>query len=114
MNTSNLPGLILIVLGAAAIVIWAAAFTLPPDRRRLTRRACLWTVGCAVGAYLIGRAVAEFFLVNYGDPSSYRLSWGGPSLAGVFAVHSGPGLAVLIAAAVVIWRRFKRRSPVGR
>jgi hypothetical protein len=73
-------------------------------------RVCAWVVGCLVGAYLVGRAVAEFFLVNYNNPGSYRLSWGGPSLAGVFAVHSGPGLAVLIAAAVFAWRRSKRRS----
>jgi len=65
-----------------------------------------------VGAYLVGRAVAEFFLVNYSDPGSYRQSWGGPSLAGVFAVHSGPGLAIMIAAAVLTWRGVKRRSPV--
>jgi hypothetical protein len=110
MNTSNLPGELLIGLGAVAVVIWAAALTLPPRRRRLTQRACAWTVGCVVGAYLAGRAVAEFFLVNYDDPGSYSKSWGGPSLAGVLAVHSGPGLAVLIAAAVFAWRRFQRRS----
>jgi hypothetical protein len=73
-------------------------------------RVCAWVVGCLVGAYLVGRAVAEFFLVNHSDPGSYRLLWGGPSLVGVFAVHSGPGLAVLIAAAVFAWRRSKRRA----
>jgi hypothetical protein len=114
MNTSNLPGEILIGLGAVAIIIWVAALTLPPRRRRLTQRVCAWTVGCLVGAYLVARAIAEFFLVNYNDPGSYRLDWGGPSLAGVFAVHSGPGVAVLIAAAVVAWRRSRRRSSAGR
>jgi hypothetical protein len=109
MNASNLPGLILVGLCAVAVITWVAAQALPPPRRRLTRRACAWTVGGVLGAYLVGRAVAEFFLVNYGDPGSYRLSWGGPSLAGVFAVHSGPGLAILIAAAVFTWRRRKRR-----
>lgn len=114
MNTSNLPGELLIGLGAVAIIVWAAALALPPHRRRLTQRACAWTVGCLAGAYLAGRAVAEFFLVNYSDPGSYRLSWGGPSLAGVLAVHSGPGLAVLIAAAVFAWRRSRRRSSVAQ
>ena len=84
------------------------------NRRRLIQRVCITTVGCVVGAYLVARAIAEFFLVNYNDPGSYRLDWGGPSLAGVFAVHSGPGVAVLIAAAVFTWRRSKRRSSAGQ
>ena len=29
--------------------------------------------------------------------ASYQNSWGGPGLAGVFAGHSGPGLAVVLA-----------------
>jgi hypothetical protein len=49
---------------------------------------------------------------NYNDPGSYSQSWGGPSLAGVFAVHSAPELAVLIAAAVLTRRRTKGRRPV--
>jgi hypothetical protein len=115
MNTSNLPGELLIGLCAVAIITWVAALALPPWRRRGTQRVCVWTVSCVTGAYLVGRAVAEFFLVNYSVPSSYRLSWGGPSLAGVFAVHSGPGLVVLIAAAVVFFRRRSRRlSSVGQ
>jgi hypothetical protein len=114
MNSSNLAGKILIGLAAVAIIIWIAALALPLHRRRLIRRACVWTVGGVVGAYLVGRGVAEFFLVDYNDPVSYGHSWGGPSLAGVFAVHSGPGLAVLIAAAVLIWRRSRRRSSMGQ
>ncbi len=114
MNTSNLPGEILVGLAAVAVIIGVAALALPPHRRRRTQRVCAWTVCCVVAAYLVGRAVAEFFLVNYNDPASYRLSWGGPSLAGVFAVHSGPGLAVLITAAVFTWRRRKRRHPFMR
>jgi hypothetical protein len=35
--------------------------------------------------------------------ASYRLDWGGPSLAGVFAVHTGP--AVLILAGTALWLR---------
>jgi hypothetical protein len=107
MNTSNLPGELLILLVAVAVIASAAALALPRQRRRRVQRACAWTVGGVLGAYLVGRGVAEFFTVNYSDPSSYRLAWGGPSLAGVFAVHSGPGLAVLIAAAVVAWRRVR-------
>jgi len=107
MNTSNLPGELLILLVAVAVVVSAAAMALPRERRRRIQRACAWTAGGVLGAYLAGRGVAEFFTVNYSDPGSYRLAWGGPSLAGVFAVHSGPGLAVLIAAAVVTWRRVR-------
>ena len=52
-----------------------------------------------LGLYLFGRAIVELFIIHYGDPSSYRNDWGGPSLAGVLAVHCGFGLisAVLIA-----------------
>jgi hypothetical protein len=107
MNTSNLPGELLILLIAVAIIVSAAAIALPRERRRRIQRACAWTAGGVVGAYLVGRGVAEFFTVNYNDPGSYRLAWGGPSLAGVFAVHSGPGLAVLIAAAVYTWHRMR-------
>lgn len=48
-----------------------------------------------VGAYLVIRGIAEPFLIDVSDPSTYRDDWGGPSLAGVLAVHCGP--AVLIA-----------------
>jgi hypothetical protein len=58
--------------------------------------------------YLVGRGVAEFFVVHYSDPASYRNDWGGPSLAGVFAVHSGP--AVAIVAGFVIWLRGRWRA----
>ncbi len=52
----------------------------------------------SLAAFLVGRGVAEFFIVHYGDPASYRNAWGGPSLAGVFAVHSGPAVAILLGA----------------
>lgn len=86
----------------------------PPRLRPL--RAFLWTLGGLAGAYLVVRGVAEFFTVDYGNPASYRLDWGGPSLAGVFAVHSGPGLLVLIAAAGYVWRRARssHRGAAGR
>ena len=79
-------------------------------------RAGAWTVGCVLGAYFVGRGVAELIMVHYNDPASYRLDWGGPSLAGVLAVHAGPGLAVLVAAAVYLWRRIRtgHRAADGR
>jgi hypothetical protein len=77
------------------------------------QQAVAWLLGVAVATYAVGRGVAEFFIVNYSSPASYQNSWGGPSLAGVFAVHSGPGFAVLIAAAVWLWRRRRARAPAG-
>jgi hypothetical protein len=58
--------------------------------------------------FLVGRGVAEFFIIHYSDPASYANSWGGPSLAGVFAVHSGP--AVVIVTAVVVYARRRLRG----
>lgn len=57
-----------------------------------------------LGAYLIVRAVAEFFVIDPGDPESYRTDWGGPHYLGVLAVHVLPGVvaAVLL---IVVWRR---------
>jgi hypothetical protein len=70
-----------------------------------------------VAAFLVGRAIAEFWVVDYANPASYQQSWGGPSLAGVFAVHTGPGLIIVIMTAVWLYRRVRyrqdrhRRSP---
>ena len=54
-----------------------------------------------LGLYLTGRAVAELFLIHWGSPATYRNDWGGPSLAGVLAVHCLPGL---ILPAYLAWR----------
>ena len=116
MNTSNLPGELLVLLGAVAIIVSVIATRMPPHRRRRVRRACAWTAGGVLGAYFVARAVAELLMVHYNDPASYRPDWGGPSLAGVLAVHAGPGLVVLIAAAAYAWRRARsgRRAAVGQ
>jgi hypothetical protein len=58
--------------------------------------------------YLVGRGVAEFFIIGYNDPASYANSWGGPSLAGVFAVHSGPAVAIVTGSVVYLCRRSRR------
>ena len=70
-----------------------------------------------VAAFLVGRGIAEFWVVDYANPASYQQSWGGPSLAGVFAVHTGPGLIIVIMTSVWLYRRIRyrqdrhRRSP---
>ena len=71
-------------------------------------RALGLAIGGVLAVYLVGRGIAEFFTVSYSDPASYRLDWGGPSLAGVFAVHTGP--AVLILAGAALWLHRRRRS----
>jgi hypothetical protein len=58
--------------------------------------------------FLVGRGVAEFFIIGYNDPASYANSWGGPSLAGVFAVHSGPAVAIVTGSVVYLCRRLRR------
>ena len=78
-------------------------------RRRVPRIIGLTVAGLAA-AYLVGRGIAEFWVVDYSSPASYQHSWGGPSLAGVFAVHSGPGLVIMIMMAVWLYRRLHHRA----
>jgi hypothetical protein len=67
-------------------------------------------LGALLGLYLVGRGIAEFWVIDYAEPSSYALDWGGPSLAGVLAVHSGPGLAVIVGTGLWWWRRRRARA----
>jgi len=82
--------------------------TQPVSGHRSPWRWLLAAIALPLGAYLVGRAIAEFFLIHYSFPASYRNDWGGPSLAGVLAVHSGPGLIILAAAAWWVLRRRRR------
>ncbi len=68
-------------------------------------------LGLAViaGIYLVGRALVEPFVINASDPSTYRNDWGGPSLAGVLAVHCGPGLLIAAGAVWSLVRTVSRR-----
>lgn len=67
-----------------------------------------------LGAYLVVRAVAEPFVIDLADPASYRNDWGGPSLAGVLAVHMLPGVISLTL--LILWLRRKRtaKHPASR
>jgi hypothetical protein len=67
------------------------------------------TLGYLIGIYLVVRALVELIVIDYGEPSTYRDDWGGPSLAGVLAVHCLPGV---IAAVLMVWgwRRARRRA----
>jgi len=70
-------------------------------------RKILIGLGVVLGLYLVVRALVEPFVIDMGDPATYRHDWGGPSLAGVLAVHCGPGIvaAVLMARALIRRRR---------
>jgi hypothetical protein len=64
-------------------------------------------IAYVVGAYLVVRAIVELVTIDYGDPASYENDWGGPSLAGVLAVHCVPGTVALV---LMLWgvRRLRR------
>jgi hypothetical protein len=78
-------------------------------RRHPVAIALIGTLGAVLALYLAGRGVAEFFIVHYNDPASYRNDWGGPSLAGVFAVHTGPAVAIVAGTVIYLRRRLTRR-----
>ena len=69
-------------------------------------RRILLVLAWIVGAYLVLRALLEPFVIDLTDPATYRNDQGGPSLAGVLAVHCGPGL---IAAALLVTDVVRRR-----
>ena len=53
-------------------------------------------IGIVIGLYCIVRAALEPFVIDFSDPSTFQADWGGPSLAGVLAVHCGPGVLALV------------------
>ena len=71
----------------------------------MTIRRVLAGLGLIVATYLVVRGIAEPFLIDTNDPDSYRNDWGGPSLIGVLAAHSGPVLVIVMAAIVWLVRR---------
>ncbi|GAA5177320.1 hypothetical protein GCM10023322_01750 [Rugosimonospora acidiphila] len=75
-------------------------------------RKFLLVPGVILGLYLFGRAIVEPFIIDFGDPTTYRHDWGGPSLAGVLAVHCGPGLLFGAAIVTALVRRYGR-PPAG-
>ncbi|PPK62788.1 hypothetical protein V5P93_004044 [Actinokineospora auranticolor] len=99
------------VLGLVVLVV---AMIVSPRWRGRAPRVAAGLIGGVVALYLVGRAVAEFWIVDYANPDSYRDDWGGPSLLGVFAVHSGPGLAVGGGGAGWLVRRRRGASRVRR
>jgi hypothetical protein len=83
----------------------------PPKPPRGRRPAWQWpflAVGAVLAVYLVARGITELFTIHYSDPASYAGDWGGPSLAGVLAVHAGPAVVII---AAVAWRLLRRRAP---
>jgi hypothetical protein len=78
---------------------------------RTLKKVGLW-IGLILGIYLIGRALVELFVIDYSNPASYRSDWGGPSLAGVLAIHCGFGLLSAVAIGAWLSGRFRRRAGV--
>jgi uncharacterized paraquat-inducible protein A len=108
---SRIAGIAVLVLLLLLVLAGVAAIFSRRWRHRAPRVIGL-TIAGFVAVYLVGRGVAEFWVVDYANPASYQQSWGGPSLAGVFAVHTGPGLIIVIMTAVWLYRRVRRqRSP---
>ena len=77
-------------------------------------RVLLIVLGHVLGAFLILRALAELVFIDFGDPTTYEQDWGGPSLAGVLAVHCLPGvIAAVLIARYWMGRRLPSRSDRG-
>jgi len=67
-------------------------------------RRALLILGAVVAAFLIVRAIVEVLTLHYSDPSSYEHDWGGPSVIGVLAVHTLPGVIAAVVVVIVIRR----------
>jgi hypothetical protein len=64
-----------------------------------------WVPLGLLGTFLVIRAIVEPFVIDPGNPATFRDNWGGPSYIGVLAVHCLPGILVLVALGVWLWRR---------
>jgi hypothetical protein len=74
------------------------------------RRVAVVVLLHVLGGYLVLRALVEPFAIDVTDAATYERDWGGPTLAGVLAVHCLPGLAALVL--MVRYRRARRvRTP---
>jgi hypothetical protein len=100
---------------AVAILVAVLVAAVWPRARPVLTRGALWGALSAIAIYFVVRGVAEFWIVDPSNPETYIHDWGGPSLVGVFAVHSGPGLIVVIMALYTLRRngRLRQRATGG-
>ena len=68
-------------------------------------------LGVVLALFLVVRGIVELFTIAYTQPASYRQDWGGPHLAGVLAVHTGP--AVVVVVGIVDWVHWRKRNTDG-
>jgi hypothetical protein len=82
-----------VILAALAVVLGLAIACISSSklRKKLLRPTYL-ALGAIIAIYLILRGIAEFWVINYSNPASYRLSWGGPSLIRCFCSSFGTGI----------------------
>ncbi len=66
--------------------------------------------GYVIGLYFVVRAAMQPFVIDFSDPATYAEDWGGPSLAGVLAVHCGPGIVALVLMIAAARRRRSRSA----
>ena len=81
-----------------------------PHRDPSPPRPTLTVVTVTFAAFFVVRGIAELFTLDYSHPASYRGDWGGPSLLGVLATHSGPAVVVLAYVAYSAHRLRARRK----
>lgn len=107
--SNHTVGIVIVaVLFLAILLIFGALFS--TYWRPKVMKTAKWLLGSLIALYFVARGIAEFWVVNYSNPSSYRNSWGGPTLIGVFAVHTGPGILIILFGIWWLWRR--KRSKV--
>ncbi|WP_211270151.1 hypothetical protein [Rhodococcus phenolicus] len=111
----SVPDRILGVVALAAMIallVLLIVAAVDHTRRPRILKALGYGLAGVAGAFAIARGVAEFFVVDFGDPASYRDDWGGPTLLGVLLVHSGPGVVAVITAGYLIRRNRTAHSAV--
>jgi hypothetical protein len=102
----------MVVLRVAIVAMaTAAAAAFSARLRRILGRVLAGAIGGALGLYLVAGGIADFWIVDCSNPAGYRQAWGGPSLAGVFAVHSGLGFLIIIGISIWLWRRRRSSHP---
>jgi len=101
----------LVILGILLVCGVALAFS---RWRRSAARLLGMALGGLLGIYLISEGVAELWRIDFSRPETYQRDWGGPHLAGVLIVHSGPAVLIVIGALMYfvrsVWRRTAMRT----
>ncbi|ROO85539.1 hypothetical protein EDD29_3085 [Actinocorallia herbida] len=76
-------------------------------------RKVVMALALVIGLHLVGRAFAEPFVIDMGDPTTYQADWGGPTLPGVLFVHCAPGAVSAYLITRIALRKFRPMAAVG-